>query len=253
MRAEQMKQKGGKADRENWFKRGEQKVTSILKVPMTGGGVLRGKVEEALKKCPAPDGIKTRVQESNGIKLRHSLMRSDPFPRPNCGREDCPLTNEEKGCSERCYQCHCNYTITCRRCDEKVVSQRQNEGEQERVRYQYRGESSRGCFTRFNQHAEDYERGAGFMAQHTQEHHHGRKRSAGEDYSMERVSTDSESVRRVLREAVGIRRVQDKEEGVQFEYEEEGRRVQVPVTTVLMNSKEEFHMPKIVGVHLSQQ
>ena len=69
---------------------------------------------------------------------------------------------------------------------------------------------------------------------------------------MERVSVDSESTRRIAREAVGIRRVQDKEEGIEFYIEEEGRIVRVPVATVLM-TKEEFHMPKIVGVHLSQQ
>ena len=253
-RAEQLKQRGGRADRENWFKRGGQKVTSILKVPMTDGGVLRSNVEEVVKKCPAPEGIKIRVQESNGVKLKHSLMRSDPFPRPSCERDECPLSTEENGCRERCHQCHCNYTITCKRCDEKVISDhRDDSAEQQGVRYQYRGESSRGCLTRFNQHADDYERCSGFMWQHTEEHHEGRKRSAREDYSMERVGVDNDSMRRVLREAVGIRRVQDKEDGVEFSIEEEGRRTQIPVATVLMNSKEEFHMPKIVGVHLSQQ
>ena len=134
-----------------------------------------------------------------------------------------------------------------------ISDHRDNTAEPQRVRYQYRGESSRGCFTRFNQHADDYERSSGFMWQHTEEHHQGRKRSAGEDYSMERMSTDSDSMRRILREAVSIRRVQDKEDGVELKIEEEGRRIQIPVATVLMNSKEEFHMPKIVGVHLSQQ
>ena len=255
-RAEQMKQKGGKVDRENWFKRGSdgQKVTSILKVPMTMGGSLKCKVREALSKCPSPDGIKTRVQESNGVKLKHSLMKNDPFPRANCGRDGCPLSTDVNGCRERCYQCHCNYTISCKRCDEKVVSEhRDNAAEPQGVRYQYRGESSRGCLTRFNQHADDYARCTGFMWQHTEEHHGGEMRSAGEDYSMERVSVDGDSLRRVVREAVGIRRVQDKEDGVEFEVEQEGRRVQVTVSTVLLNSKEEFHMPRIVGVHLSQQ
>ena len=121
-------------------------------------------------------------------------------------------------------------------------------------RFVYVGESSRGCFTRFNQHAEEYGKGTNFMAQHVQEHHRSRKRSAQEDFCLVRLSTDKDPMRRVVREAVILRRVQDKEDGVTFEITgNDGSVSRAPVTTVLMNTKEEFHLPRLVGVHLSQQ
>ena len=71
---------------------------------------------------------------------------------------------------------------------------------------------------------------------------------------MKREGTDSESTRRGAREGVRIRRVQDKEEGTVFKVSSEGgKTIEIPVSTTLMNSKEEFHQPKLVGVHLSQQ
>ena len=57
-----------------------------------------------------------------------------------------------------------------------------------------------------------------------------------------------------MREAVILRRGQDKEDGDVFVIVgDDGRLLRVPVTTVLMNTKEEFHLPRLVGVHLSQQ
>ena len=257
-RREQIEQKGGRSDRENWFKQksGAQKVTSVLKVPLTSRNKLKLEVEAVLKRYTAPEGVKTRVQESNGKKLRHTMMRTDPFPRTECGREKCPLSSGGEPCKERCFQGHVNYSVFCKRCDENVVNENRagvNE-EWSHERFQYIGESSRGCYTRFNQHAEEYKRCNNFMWQHVRDHHRGRKRSATEDFSMKREGTDSESTRRGAREGVRIRRVQDKEEGTMFKVSSEGgKTIEIPVSTTLMNSKEEFHQPKLVGVHLSQQ
>ena len=255
-RDEQVKQKGGKSDRDNWFKRGGNKATSILRVPLSDGSKLKKMVEERLKRCPNPDGVRTRVQEDNGKKIKYSLMKTDPFPRSSCGRANCPLSMQEGGCRERCYSCHTNYVIACKRCDDNVkVEFRVGVNEEWSMqRFVYVGESSRGCFTRFNQHAEEYSKGTNFMAQHVQEHHRNRKRSAEEDFWMKKLKVDKDPMRRVVREAVILRRVQDKEDGDVFVIVgDDGRLLRVPVTTVLMNTKEEFHLPRLVGVHLSQQ
>ena len=71
---------------------------------------------------------------------------------------------------------------------------------------------------------------------------------------MKREGTDTECTRRGVREGVRIRRVQDKEEGTMFKVNNEGgETIEIAVNTTLMNTKEEFHQPKLVGVHLSQQ
>ena len=47
--------------------------------------------------------------------------------------------------------------------------------------------------------------------------------------------------------------MQDREEGREYVVKREGGvEERLAKETVLLNSKEEFHLPKIVGVHLSQ-
>ena len=70
---------------------------------------------------------------------------------------------------------------------------------------QYLGESSRGCFTRFGQHAAKYRTRSNFMYDHTVEKHEGVMGPALEDFSMERYSVDRDPVRRITREAVRTR------------------------------------------------
>ena len=104
-RQEQAKSTGGKSNRENWFKKGQSQVTSVLKVPLTANNALKNKITNVVKNYEAPEGIVTRVQEANGQKLEHLISRTDPFPRNSCNRELCPLTSGEFVCQEQCFQC----------------------------------------------------------------------------------------------------------------------------------------------------
>ena len=239
------------------------KVTSVLSVPLTDERELQNKVCQAFENSIAPEGIVTRVQEASGSKLKNSLVRSDPFPREDCGKK-CPLKSETTSCNDRCYQSHCNYLISCKLCDEAIVTGNggddqggEDEGNSalEYVRHLYVGESCRGCFTRFQQHAEKYSRQENFMWYHLQDVHG--KTDASEDasqyFSMRRAAVDRDPLRRVVREAVKMRRVQDRETDTGFSYEEGGIAKRVKVKTILMNSKDEFHLPKLVTVDLSQQ
>jgi len=86
-----------------------------------------------LESWDRPDGIRVRVQEDGGQQLKNILVRQDPFPKTNCGRERCPIGLV---CKERCFQGHVNYEIVCVECDES----REEIGK----KYIYIGETSRG-------------------------------------------------------------------------------------------------------------
>ena len=219
---------------------------------MTGNNVLKDKICKVIDNSQAPEGIVTRIQEANGVSLRNSMVRSDPFPRDKCDRED--------ACKDRCHQCHCNYTLSCRECDEKVREAANAENadvscNDKPVRFLYVGESCRGCLTRFEQHMEMYKSAKNFMWEHARDIHNRTDTSHDvyQDFDMRLEGVDRDPLRRVVREAVRIRRIQDHESKTSFAYETDGEKKRVGVKTVLMNSKEEFHLPKLVSVSLSQQ
>ena len=122
-RERQLALKGGKSIKDSWFRKGvdDERVTSILRVPYTPGGALKEQITSSLEGNSAPKGFKTKIQEDGGLKLRFCLMKSDPFPRANCGRSTCPLTRGEQECGEKCFQAHCNYVALCNRCDPPEV------------------------------------------------------------------------------------------------------------------------------------
>ena len=64
------------------------KQQSILRIPYTGG-TLKSKIETTLKNAKRPKGTLAIAQEDNGQKLKHQLVKPDPFPKKNCGRERC--------------------------------------------------------------------------------------------------------------------------------------------------------------------
>ena len=80
-RKKQIKEKGGKTGKEDWFrkprKENKEKVpTSILKVPYTGGVLV--KMMNGGRSYP-PNGTRMRIQEDTGVKLCHLLVSPDPF------------------------------------------------------------------------------------------------------------------------------------------------------------------------------
>ena len=251
VRQEQAKQSGGKSSREDWFKKkGGSKVTSVLKVPLTANQELSKGIKSIVKDSKAPEGIVTRVQEANGEKLKFLLTKSDPFPRSECGRQRCPLSHGDEGCREQCYQSNCNYTIFCKRCDFKLMLADEAGGDQpEPCRHVYVGESCRGCYTRFQQHLANLKAKKGFMWDHlTQMHKVEPSEDPRDDFGMKRVSVDKDPLRRIVREAIRQRRILDKETGtVWVTASEEGAHC-TQIKTILLNSKEEFHLPRMISL-----
>ena len=214
--------KGGKNNKDNWYKKkkhgNEETATSVLRVPYTNNSKLKKLTEDKLKRMKAPLGTKTSIVEGGGNKLKDQLIKLDPFPKDNCGKEDCSITN----CKEKCFQAHVNYNIICKSC----------ENEKKDIQYVYMGESSRGCYIRGKQHFDAYRNKHGFMYDHDVGEHGGRGDVV---FQMERVNIDSDPMRRIIRESIRIRNARKSANVVQ-----------------LMNRKEEYFGIKTVEVHFEQ-
>ena len=119
-RQRQIELKGGRATKDSWFRKVEsdgERVSSVFRVPFTPHGALKGAIMESLANYKAPKGLKTKIQEDGEAKLVFKLVKSDPFPREQCGRSTCPITCGEQHCRDQCFQAHSNYAILCNRCD----------------------------------------------------------------------------------------------------------------------------------------
>lgn len=302
-RKEQIREKGGKARAEDWFRRGgregEQKPTSVFRVPVSQEGKLKEKVMRVMEEARGPAGVKAKVMEDGGTLTKNILVRGDPFPRKKCSREGCQIEGEE--CREKCYSAGVNYTVYCNRCDEKIEEvaeqkkrreeRRQMEGNaggqeareegrddaegregEEPTRYCYAGETSRSLRRRMDQHNTKYWQKNNMMWYHTEEVHRGEigEGRGKEDYRIEGEKKDRDPVRRVVRESVRIRRITRGAELGEYELKGTGRvrerrnrregggrrkeekRKKIKVRIELMNGKDEFVRPGIVGVHLTQ-
>ena len=212
----------------------------MMKVPFMKDSHLQNRVTKALEDCVAPVGLRTRVQEDSGSKLRFSLTQSDPFPRERCGREKCPISRGEEGCGDKCYQAHVNYTIHCKRCEEARMSQDETEVEEANRTplFVYYGESSRGCFVRFSEHVSKYKAHKNFMWDHVLAVHDGNIIDAETDFFMRHHRNDRDPLRRILRESIPIRRGKEEEENKKG--------------LVVMNGKEEWFGVKVVKVEFKQ-
>ena len=193
-------EKGGKRKRDSWFRKNN--ITSIIRIPYT-----RGELKENINKIlmqpdSAPLGTKTVAQEESGTKLKDVLIKSDPFPMLTCNREECHTVVGKNGeigqCSNTCWQQHVNYTVTCKICEEESIK------ESDRKNYIYIGETSRGCYTRFNQEKNEcIHQSKGFMYKHIMEKHEGNIRN---EFKIKRHRIDKDPIRRIIRESVRIER-----------------------------------------------
>ena len=118
-------------------------ASAILTVPATEGSKLAGKVKEALAAAPNPTGCSTLVREQPGPSIKQQLVKSNPLPREECGRELCPFRMGGEKCRERCYREGVGYMGRCLRCAEK--QRQEGKKEDEIVWYAYQGKSSTPC------------------------------------------------------------------------------------------------------------
>ena len=211
---------GGRPDKSDWFRKSG--ASAILTVPATEGSKLAEKVREALAAAPNPTGCSTLVREQPGPSIKQQLVRSNPRPREECGRELCPFRMAGEKCRERCYREGIGYMGRCLRCAEE---QRQGGKREEEIVWQaYQGESSRSVPTRASEHYCDYkaamkkpapvrrgeeeeeEGSSSWMADHTRSHHGGIiSANPLADYDFLLVEQNRKPLLRQLEEAVRIK------------------------------------------------
>ena len=211
---------GGRPDKSDWFRKSG--ASAILTVPATEGSKLAEKVKEALAAAPNPTGCSTLVREQPGPSVKQQLVKSNPRPREECGRNLCPFRMSGEKCRERCYREGVGYMGRCLRCAEE---QRQQGRKEEEIVWQaYQGESSRSVPTRAGEHYCDYqaamrkpapvrrgedEEGEGsssWMADHTRSHHGGIiSANPLDDYDFLLVEQNRKPLLRQLEESVRIK------------------------------------------------
>ena len=228
-REEECKQKGGKRTKDSWFRKkggkDKERTTSILRVPYTRG-VLKEEMDKTLSIAQKPEGTCTVAYEESGQKLHHMLVRPDPFPKEECGRAQCRTVVEglEGGCRGTCWQQHVNYSIYCRKCERE----REQGGNTDKS-YVYVGESSRGCYKRFEGHRKSKHNG--FMYKHAIEKHGG---DLENDFVIKRERVDKDPMRRILRESIKIDNIEKDN------------------NKLLMNSKEEHFGTQTIRANFSR-
>ena len=100
---------------------------------------LTEKVTTNLTKGRQPQGTQTKVVEDGGVCARNVLTKSNPFPREECGRNDCVMCSQREMNNHRmcCSQMNVGYEGECARCE---------------LKHTYIGETSRTAYTRIKEH-----------------------------------------------------------------------------------------------------
>jgi hypothetical protein len=250
-RLEELKAKGGRARASTYFKKSDHSLTNTVRVPATPGGRLLRRVETALARAPAAEGTKVRPEEEAGRSTKQELVRSDPFPREQCGRQGCPL-DRGTGCHCACYNNNINYEFSCTRCDFTIQQEIQDHFDTHQSvtspntrRPLYKGESSWSAFTRAKAHYTAYRtQKDSWMWEHSMEHHGG-ETNGQQDYTMRVVGADRDVMRRLMRESVRIEHTLDGKLEP-FNIDLGGERDEcVGVHCALLNSKREFYIARI--------
>ena len=151
-----------------------------------------------------------RFIEKSGIKMKNLIVRKDPFPPVKCSEKKCPFCNQSPQITtvrnQRCSAHNVGYRIKCEECD-----------------YSYEGETHRKIAVRSAEHVTQLEKESSQspLWKHILEHHPQRGHSLKFKLSITGTFFDSLS-----RQA------------------DEGERIQKRKGK-LMNSKSEFHAPKL--------
>ena len=231
----------------NWFRRVGD-YTTTLTVPATPGEELL-KIVRKVMETNNPQGCRTLVIQDGGKSVKSDVVRSNPFCRDSCGREDCllDLTSGGKGCGDQCWSEGAAYSATCTRCRSYQVEVELKELK-DVVDQAYIGETGRSIFTRSGQHLSDYRSHVNgrkpvesWMWQHTVSHHNGVVGEMGgaKDYSWNLHGTFTkplerqvdEMVRLLIAESCGLGALGGRGWG--------GK-------TVTLNSRGEYYRPRIM-------
>ena len=155
--------------REGRFKKKQEKKSrwsmkegsheTIMFTEMTEDSELKNRIQIAAKR----NKIKIKVQERPGTKLKSILQKSDPFSEKGCKRIDCAICQESTN-KINCRTRGCVYELLCKQCESHT-----------NVKSQYRGQTSRSLYERFNEHFDNLKKKKedSPLWKHAQEYHEG--------------------------------------------------------------------------------
>ena len=136
-----------------WAKKGG--YTAPIFVPATPGSQLLKEMRKVAQEANK-EGIRFKIIESGGIKLKQVLQKSNPTATPGCDKEDCMCCEDERGKGGQCHRANVNYEVLCELCPKET---------------KYIGETSKNLHTRMEQH----QGREGFMRKHMEEKHPGQE------------------------------------------------------------------------------
>ena len=142
-----------------------------------GHSGLKKRVEKAIRMTDWPRSYKQLVMGDGGRTMASQLVKSNPFPRANCGRIRCGMC-AAGGRNGKCWKSNIVYKIQCNRLP--CVG-----GHNEEPVPTYIGESSRTTYTRGLEHQDAYlkKKETSFMWRHCLEKHGGVMGSPQTDYT----------------------------------------------------------------------
>ncbi len=121
-------------NKKEWYAR-SGRYESVMFVEATPGGELRKKIQSLSEKYK----MKVKVVEKVTKTVKNVLQKSDPFPEPNCGREDCEVCRRKSDSNTDCRTTGCVYELRCKECDRR-----------------YRGTTLRSVYHRTKQEVADW-------------------------------------------------------------------------------------------------
>ena len=206
----------------NWYKTGgsypnAEEYKTVLIVPVTKDGILAKEVRQREFEINKNGNTRVKVVEDGGVQLKNFLVKKDPFPTLKCETNKCFICKSEKSENLRfaCNSDNVGYQLQCDTCFERGIT---------RV---YEGESSRSARIRGSEHLSDlkYQRSSSVLYKHKEKEHNGEKM----EISMKIINKFKDPLTRQANEAVRIGRRNEKK-------------------GELLNSKNEFHHPKIARI-----
>ena len=167
------------------------KVTTVLFVPQTPGGILAERLRQAEKQLGGLIGDKIKMVERGGVTMRRTFHQSNPWAGAKCGRSDCLPCNT--GDVTECTKRNILYETSCLQC--------KAEGKES----VYVGESSRSSYERGKEHSEDYQNQTedSHMEKHAMTSHNQEERPS---FAMKVVKVHFSALSRQIHESVRIRR-----------------------------------------------
>ena len=148
-----------------------KKTLTVLFVPRTIGGGLAKKLREADKAISELTGDKIKIVERAGVKLRHLLVRSNPWDNQKCQYKQCLVcsnpNNKKFGCDKR----NVTYKTYCLECKSKAEK---NDADDKHEQLQtYYGETHLSGRERGAGHIRDYQtkNDTSHMLKHASEAH----------------------------------------------------------------------------------